>query len=110
MTATLSGADSFDAASLRYIGAPWCYGLGRGEGGRMSLKTPSPRSCDSAPYWPMAVIQECNFMEAEVCPWRALELRLNGIHHVRFMGSGSLLLPVRNATASLAHPAHVPVL
>jgi hypothetical protein len=35
----------------------------------MSPETPDPRGCDSAPYWPMAVIQECNFMEPEVCPW-----------------------------------------
>jgi hypothetical protein len=35
-------------------------------GAYVSSKTPSPRGCDSAPYWPMAVIQECNFMEPEV--------------------------------------------
>ena len=27
-----------------------------------------PRGCDSAPYWPIVVIQACNFMEPEVLP------------------------------------------
>ena len=31
----------------------------------------------------MAVICECNFMEPEVCPWRALDPRLTGVPHVR---------------------------
>jgi hypothetical protein len=31
-----------------------------------------PPGYDSAPWWPMAMIRECNFMEPEVCPWRIL--------------------------------------
>jgi len=47
--------------------------LGRGDQyRRVSPETPSPQGCDSAPCWPMAVIQECTFMEPEVCPWRIL--------------------------------------
>jgi uncharacterized protein (DUF427 family) len=40
--------------------------------GYVSPKTPSRPGSASVPCWPRALIQECNFMEPEVCPWRIL--------------------------------------